>query len=317
MVEPIERLRQLHRAGALELPLPGSGSTRQRHRALLELGREDLSLARLAEAHCDAVAILAEAGRVPRPGALYGVWAAEGPGSTIEVGVTPGGQWTLRGTKRYCSGAPLLDAALVTARHNGASALFDVSLKTEHLSIDASGWAAPAFSLTQTASVTFESATLDQDCLIGAEGWYLSRPGFWHGALGPASCWAGGALGLVDAARALGRSDPHSMAHIGALEANSWALQAVLNQAGDEIDADPSDEGNQAKARALKARHIIERLCTDTLDRFGRATGPQLLAFDEHVARRYAELTLYIRQCHAERDLHALASSGEGPRSKS
>ena len=28
-----------------------------------------------------------------------------------------------------------------------------------------------------------------------------------------------------------------------------------------------------------------------------------MLAFDADVARRYAELTLYIRQCHAERDL--------------
>jgi hypothetical protein len=48
---------------------------------------------------------------------------------------------------------------------------------------------------------------------------------------------------------------------------------------------------------------IIERMCTDVLDRFGRATGPQPLAFDARVAQRYAELTLYIRQCHAERDL--------------
>jgi hypothetical protein len=51
------------------------------------------------------------------------------------------------------------------------------------------------------------------------------------------------------------------------------------------------------------ARHLIERICTEVLDHFGRATGPTLLAFDAAVAQRYAELTLYIRQCHAERDL--------------
>ncbi len=53
-------------------------------------------------------------------------------------------------------------------------------------------------------------------------------------------------------------------------------------------------------------RHLVERAATDVLDRFGRATGPALLAFDAAVARRHAELTLYIRQCHAERDLEAI-----------
>jgi hypothetical protein len=54
------------------------------------------------------------------------------------------------------------------------------------------------------------------------------------------------------------------------------------------------------------ARHLIERMCTDVLDRFGRATGPHLLAFDARMAQRHAELYLYIRQCHGERDLAAI-----------
>jgi len=52
--------------------------------------------------------------------------------------------------------------------------------------------------------------------------------------------------------------------------------------------------------------HLIERTCTEVLDRFGRATGPQLLAFNPQIARRHIELTLYIRQCHAERDLESI-----------
>jgi hypothetical protein len=39
--------------------------------------------------------------------------------------------------------------------------------------------------------------------------WYLTRPGFWHGALGPAACWAGGAIGLIDAVCTLNKRDPH------------------------------------------------------------------------------------------------------------
>jgi hypothetical protein len=54
-----ERLKQIV---VEQLPLPGAGNTAERHSRLMQIGREDLSLAKLAEAHWDAVAILAEAG---------------------------------------------------------------------------------------------------------------------------------------------------------------------------------------------------------------------------------------------------------------
>jgi alkylation response protein AidB-like acyl-CoA dehydrogenase len=181
--------------------------------------------------------------------------------------------------------------------------LLNVPLSARGLTVDATEWAAPAFAGTNTASVTFENVELTEADMIGPPDWYLTRAGFWHGALGPAACWAGGAAGLVDAARALNKRDPHARAHLGALEAADWGLRAVLAQAAREIDSDPHDMAHEAQRRALMVRHLIERQCTDVLDRFGRATGPQLLAFDAEIAQRHAELTLYIRQCHAERDL--------------
>ena len=66
-------------AGELDLPLPGSGQTAH---ALAPARRTDRSRrawpGRLAEAHTDAVAILAELhGPDPKPDQLWGVWAAE------------------------------------------------------------------------------------------------------------------------------------------------------------------------------------------------------------------------------------------------
>jgi hypothetical protein len=58
-------LRRMLVAGELDLPLPGSGGTARRWAALAEWGGRDLSLARLGEGHVDAVAILADAGRLP------------------------------------------------------------------------------------------------------------------------------------------------------------------------------------------------------------------------------------------------------------
>ena len=305
-------MRVLARNGELSLPPPGAGSTVARHTALFEFGRTDLSLARLVEAHTDALAIFVEAAQVAPVGRLYGVWAADGPGSQLIVSRTDDGTIRLDGTKRYCSGAQLLDAALITAHDGDHVVLLNVSLSAPGLTVNAGEWAAPAFADTNTASVTFDNVGLTEADMIGPANWYLTRPGFWHGALGPAACWAGGAAGLVDAARALNKRDPHARAQVGALEAAEWGLRAVLEQAARQIDSDPADTSRTAQRRALMARHLIERMCTDVLDRFGRATGPQLLAFDKRVAQRYAELTLYIRQCHAERDLATIATGIPG-----
>jgi alkylation response protein AidB-like acyl-CoA dehydrogenase len=232
--------------------------------------------------------------------------ASDGPASMLTVSRTEDGRLRVNGTKRYCSGAQLLDAALVTAHYGDGIILLDVSLAAPGLTFDGSEWVAPPFAGTNTATVTFGHVELTEVDVIGPANWYLTRPGFWHGALGPAACWAGGAAGLVDAARALQKRDPHARAQLGALEAADWGLRAVLEQAAREIDSDPGDASHSAQRRALMARHLIERLCTDVLDRFGRATGPQLLAFDAAIAQRHAELGLYIRQCHAERDLAAI-----------
>ena len=75
-------LRRQMKCGVFTLPDPAGGNTAERHRRLLEIGRTDLQVARVAEAHTDALAILHEAGRTEEPGALYGVWAAEDPTNT-------------------------------------------------------------------------------------------------------------------------------------------------------------------------------------------------------------------------------------------
>ncbi len=44
-------------SGALTFPDPASGCTAERHNRLLEIGRADLQLARVAEAHTDAASL--------------------------------------------------------------------------------------------------------------------------------------------------------------------------------------------------------------------------------------------------------------------
>lgn len=297
----MEELRELV---SRPLPLPGGGETARRHAALMEIGRHDLSLARLAEAHWDAVAILAEAGKLPVPGALYGVWASEIPGKTLTMEQHEGGA-AVSGTKRFCTGAGLVDRALVTVGERPWLVDLDVRAHAHLLTIDSSDWKTAAFAETKTATVTFERVPVAAEAYVGGERWYLDRPGFWSGACGPASCWAGGAMGLLDFALSQKRNDAHTTAHVGAIAADGWALRSFLERAGVEIDGHP-DDARANCVTALTLRHLVEQAGTDILRRVARAFGPAPMAMDESIGRRYAELDLYLRQSHGERDLEEL-----------
>ena len=307
-MKPPQLISRLRSVVAEELPLPGAGRTPLRHQRLMEIGREDLTLARLAEAHWDAVAILAEAGRRPKSNQLYGVWASEKPGQALELR-SSASALTIRGSKMFCSGAGLVDRALVTVG-SPKNLLVEIDLRRNAANIrfDGTGWKTTAFEETKTSSALFENALITGADVVGETGWYIDRPGFWHGACGPAACWAGGAIGLVDFAMRQNRDDAHTLAHLGALHACQWGLKSHLDQAGREIDVDPTNV-SEAEIRALSLRHLIEQLCTDVLRRIPRAFGPFPLAMDEHISLRYQELDLYLRQSHAERDLERIGTT--------
>ncbi|ONH28736.1 acyl-CoA dehydrogenase [Pseudofrankia asymbiotica] len=314
-------------------PLPRAGRTRVRWSALAELAERDLVLARLVEAHADAVAILAELGGGPvRVGSRWGVWAAEGPGRPLAARPAQDGGWLLDGTKQWCSGATLLTHALVTARStDGDRRLFAVALEAPGVSAGPDAWAAAGMKGADTRAVAFTGAPARA---VGESGDYLSRPGFWAGGIGVAACWYGGAVavaGPLRSAVAAGRDDPHAAAHLGAVDVALGACADVLRAAADQLDADRSgtdwsdtdrsvpDRSTDRPAAttaaatdharlARRVRGTVAQAASDVIVRVGRALGPAPLAGDAEHARRVADLEVYIRQDHAERDLAALGA---------
>ena len=284
----------------MELPPSGTG-------ACLQWRAKMWPLAKLVEAHWDAVSILAEAGRSAKEGARYAVWASEAPGRELELTSTPRGG-ALRGSKMFCTGAGLVDRALVTVS-KPRRLMVEVDLIANHSSLhfDASNWQTEAFRETHTSTLTCDHVAVNDEDILGSENWYVDRPGFWNGACGPAACWAGGAAGLLDLALRSKRSDPHTLAHLAAISADVWAMEAALTAAGAEVDSAPLHY-QQAQIRALTLRHVIEQFTVDVLTRFARAYGPYPLSMDAVSARRYQETELYVRQCHGDRDLEHLAN---------
>ncbi|HME47770.1 acyl-CoA dehydrogenase [Mycobacterium sp.] len=296
-------------SGALNLPLPGAGATAERWRRLAGLTEIDVVAGRLAEAHTDAVAILAElGGPEPEPDELWGVWAAEPPEARLAASGV-GDHVLLDGTKPWCSGAALCARALVTARLNdGRRALFAVHLSDERVQPLEPTWRNPGMAGSDTRSVKFAGAPAVQ---VGRPGDYLERPGFWFGAIGVAACWLGAARAVAAPLyrRAAGTSvDPHTLAHLGAVDAALTAAQATLAWAAAHVDGDPLNSSGLAELVARRTRAVAEAAADEAIVRTGRSLGPGPLCLDGDHARRVADLTVYLRQSHAERDLEALGT---------
>ncbi|MEO8830450.1 acyl-CoA dehydrogenase family protein [Lapillicoccus sp.] len=288
------------------VPLPGQGQTATRWKRLTDAARADVVVGRLLEGNADADAILAElTSQRVEPGQWWGVWAAEPPLPVLSADMGPDDGWILNGTKAWCSGAGLCTHALVTARHGGQRPLLAVDLSHPGVSVDLDAWQAVGMSRSATGSVTFDHVPAR---VVGGPGDYLDRPGFWHGGVGVAACWLGGAEAVADTLRRAASRRPldeHAAAHLGAVDAAlagaTWSMQA----AAAEVDADPTDR-DAAQRRAMRVRAVVEAAATLTVDRVGRALGAAPLALDARHSTAVNDLTVYLRQSHAERDLAVL-----------
>ncbi|MFI1532691.1 acyl-CoA dehydrogenase [Streptomyces griseus] len=294
-------------SGKLSFPLPGSGRTAERFAALRAVAESGLCTARLVEGHVDAAAILAELGEPPpSPGQLWGVWAAEPPGAGL-VAVRDGAGWLLKGLKQYCSGAHSCTHALVTAREGESRRIFAVRVdQADCLPVEGT-WQAVGMAGSDTPDARFTNVPA---AAVGGPEAYVRRPGFWHGGIGVAACWLGGAVAAARVLReaAAGRAEPHTDAHLGAVDVQLYAAEVLLERAAEEIDADPLDKGGEARLRAMRVRGFVESVCRTVLDHVGRATGAGPLCHDAAHARTVVDLSVYIRQHHAERDLAALGA---------
>lgn len=308
------------------LPAPGGGRTVERWQALAALAEGDVTAGRVVEAHTDAVAILDEAAADPDvngdQGALddigvdragpWGVFAAEGPQGRVVASRVAGG-WELSGVKPWCSLADRLSAALITAWTGpDTRRLFAVDLRHPGVDVLPGTWHARGLVDVPSGPVRL---TRVPAVPIGDDGWYLRRPGFAWGGIGVAACWFGGAVGLARPLRVavLGRpdrpSDQVAQLHLGAVDAALTAARATLVQAAAAVDAgDWAGPGAGAAAArwAARVRAVVAAAVEDVVSRVGHALGPAPLAQDEQHARRVADLQLYVRQHHAERDLAAL-----------
>ena len=280
---------------------PAQGATRELWELLATLGAADLGVARAVEPHLDARAILAQAGMPDRDDRTWGVYAAEGPGVRLDA-VDDGDGWRLSGTKPWCSLAGVLDAALVTAHlAGGGRALFAVDLHD------------PGVRLLDQAWVV---ARADRDPQHGGRVRRRRRDAGRRARLVPGASRVlvgrhrGGGL-LV---RGRGR-DRSTGARRGGAARRPAARDAPrrgrppargrpagARRGGLAASTRTTLDAAQGRLLAKRVRATVAVVCEDVLARAAHALGPAPLALEPEHAKRVADLQVYVRQQHAERD---------------
>ncbi len=305
LASPLSHLTDAH---ADRLPRPGHGATLERWQSLAEVAAVDLALVKLFEGHTDALAIIAELGAehdVPAD-AQWGMWAAEPPFARVVIAPhdadASGQEVRISGRKAWCSGAPVLSHGLMTAWQGDRQRLVAVALDRPGVEITDQGWEAVGMAATASMEVVFDEACA---WLVGPTDGYLERSGFWQGGAGIAACWFGGARRLGDYLheRATKGGDAHLLAHLGAVDVALESAAALLRDTAAWIDAHPQAS---AKRVALRARAGIEASVETVIHHVGRALGAGPYCRDPAFARRMADLPVFVRQSHGQRDLEAL-----------
>lgn len=302
---PTEALSELVRDGHACLPLPGDGATLARWQALAAVGAHDLPLAKVFEGHTDAMAILHEAqahALADAPQATWGTWCAEPPDARLAL-LSIDNRHVLRGRKAWCSGAHGVTHAVVSCwDHDGAPMLAAVDLHRRGVRVTDDGWNAVGMRATASVDVWFDDVVATP---LAGPGFYVERAGFWQGGAGVAACWFGAATRLADALRErlAERSDSHRLAQLGEVTVALQGCAALIREAAAIIDSAP---GANAMRTALTVRLSVEATANTVLHAIGRALGAGPLCKDAALAQLYADLPVFMRQSHAERDLEAV-----------
>jgi alkylation response protein AidB-like acyl-CoA dehydrogenase len=282
------------------VPLPGSGRTIERFSALASIAAMDVSVARVAEPHLDALAILDEAGCAIAGSRSWGVFAAEAPGQRLEARQV-GGDWVLSGVKPWCSLGQDLDSAAVTAfTGEGSRRLFAVDLTEPGVSGVAHDWVASGLREIDSGPLAFDDVPAVP---VGDDGWYLERPGFEWGAIGVAAVWWGG---LVPLCRALGDSASSRDRDLVAIVGRLWQLvrsaRLCLEEAARRIDGGERPARDEAAALAHATRGAVVTAVDAACDAARDVMGAAALTQDRGVARRVADLQTYTAQYHRLRE---------------
>ena len=312
---PYESIAALSRNGVLRATLPaalggydfgaGPDGAAALFHLLYRLGEGHLSVARLLEAHINALQLVQRYGTTAQfaaaaadvqAGHLFALWVTD---PLASGGVRLGPDMVLRGAKEFCSGAGAATRALITAGTPDGTRMLVVALppgqrvRPSHIQLAGMRGAI-------TGSVDFEGMEITPDALIGDVGDYLREPVFSAGAWRSAAAAAGGLGALVELHRSTmvkrqRDQDPHQRARFGQLviaheTSRLWMEKAALRGCLED------DAPDAIVAYINLARLAVEAACLDGLRLTQRSLGIGGFISGQPAERICRDLATYLRQ---------------------
>jgi alkylation response protein AidB-like acyl-CoA dehydrogenase len=315
-VFPTADLERLVDLGCLDAPVPAShgglglgtdlDGGYSVAKLLRLLGRGNLSVARIFEAHVNALRLIflygtrqqqRYAAQAAHAGRLFALWVTDPPEPLRIVG--PTNLRYLSGSKLFCSAAGHASCALVTTTSEDGVHLALISVEPECRPHEM-GPPPQGMRATATGRMDLSGIPVPADCMIGQPGDYLREPEFSVGAWRTCAALLGGVDALIAEARSqlIARErdrHPHQLARMGhAFIAQETATMWVDRAAGIAAASAASDGERQAYVNL--ARIAVERACLEALQLVQRSLGLAAFVPPNPVERLSRDLGTYLRQ---------------------
>jgi alkylation response protein AidB-like acyl-CoA dehydrogenase len=319
---PKQEFEWLRACGALEIVLPGEKldfnqpDTPALLKLLKDVGKANLSVGRIYEGHINTLYLIhLYATAVQREnwytgvreyGHLFGIWntqAQDGISFLEEENML-----YLQGSKTFCSGATLVDRALVTGnidlpgKKGWQMAIINMkAIAAEQ--IDRDSWKPLGMKASGSYKVNFSGYALDREELLAEPATYLTQPYFNAGAIRFAAVQLGGAEDVAQQTlsylKELNRTDdPVQQMRLSNMMSQLVAGRLWLEQAGKYYDewATAGTHDADLIAFANMTRVSIEEICLKIMDESNRCVGARGLMFPYTLERVYRDLSFYLRQ---------------------
>jgi len=315
---PTREIVALHTAGALSMALPveeePSPVETPEARAdrlaavLVQVGRGNLAVGRILEAHINARHMIARHGSASQrhaaardslDGELFALWMTDPPEGGLRMATTSRGI-RLTGRKMFCSAAGAATRALVIAANaSGEAQMLVVPLNIGEC---VEPFAAPLQGMRAavTGAVDFTGCVLDGDACVGQPGDYMREPDFSAGAWRSSAVALGGLCAMLALAQTqLGTTnrlaDPHQLQRLGSAMIACETSRLWLRQAARTAEQ-PGADPDHVVAYVGLARIAIEMACLDAMRLVQRSLGLSAFRQGSPVERICRDLGTYLRQ---------------------
>lgn len=306
---PAEDVEALREAGVLAAPVPvalgGDGVGTEPVGAaavlalMLRLGRGNLAVARLIEAHVNALRLIVRFGDEraveaavadARAGHLFGLWVTDGRRPLVADGER------LSGQKGPCSGAGHCTRALVTAEAGDGVRMAVVALSGAEAVVPVQGM--QGMRAAANGVVDLDGATVRD--WVGVAGDYLVEPDFSCGAWRASAAAAGALAGLVEAVgeglrRKRQTEAPMQLARFGEMVTARETARLWVERMAEVAEGDAASEAEKVATVNL-GRGAVERACLDGIRLAQRSMGLGAFVAPNPVERMVRDLGIYLRQ---------------------